>query len=258
MKFSGVPIVGQLPLEWLGKLISLPLGFFIGFARSSMDRCFGSRFRGRGRLRSGFIFFGVFIVALQAQAQDWSNASVQERFTVSDFLGAPPSLTASVFDDVGGVSGGGGNVMNPTPPEGYQDPEMVEDQVKSLVSVLRTYLLNKHNEFKKGTLSPEHNRLFGALFLPPQNVFSVMQSVVPHVDDDRPCFDSDRRPVDGSIFSHRPNRFCISSFSLARKVHFREIPAQATALMLHEYSEWMGLSEDQAQVLQAKALVDLR
>lgn len=206
--------------------------------------------------RFAFLLWAVSLLVLHSQAFASSAASLDGR--PSEFLTNSLSVAASAFDEIGGVSGGGGNVMNPTPPEGYQDPEMVEGQVKSLVSVLKNYLFSKQNELIRGSLSPEHSRLFGALLLPKQNVFSVMTSVVPHVDDERPCFDSERRPVDGSIFSHHPNRFCISSFSIARKVHIKEIPAQATALMLHEYSEWMGLTEAQAQVLQAKALVDLR
>ena len=157
----------------------------------------------------------------------------------------------------GGVSGGGGNVLNPTPPSRSIDEETAEHLVKSSYRYVKILVQEKFQKMATGNLNQEDFKIYAKILRGPKDIFAVIDQVRPKVEEEKPCYDLARKPVDASIVSKTPNTFCVSSYSLAKKVDAEEIPLQSSALMIHEYSEIMGLSEQEAVELQAKALEDL-
>lgn len=158
----------------------------------------------------------------------------------------------------GGVSGGGGNVINPTPPDRILDGDSVEHVVKSSVAYTRIYFRNVRSQYLAGELPSNITPVFEKLFSDEARFQRVLAEVRPHIVEESPCYDRAMNPVDASIVTPTPGRFCVSAFSMARKVHVDEIPIQAAALMAHEYSEIVGLDENEAVTVQKRALEDLK
>lgn len=158
----------------------------------------------------------------------------------------------------GGVSGGGGNVIDPREPDRYLDPEEAEGIVESSHSIFYKYIVNKKKMFHSNQLNQTQSEVFRPVFEAPRDIIETIHKVRVHVEDDHSCWDAQKRPVDGSIFSKKDNSICISAFNLAQKAHVEDIPHQSAALMLHEYSELVGLSEEEAVQVQVEALSDLR
>jgi hypothetical protein len=158
----------------------------------------------------------------------------------------------------GGVSGGGGNVIDPTPPDVLPDSETVEHLVKRSYRHVRFYLENKEQQFQNGQLDPNEHGLFAKVFEGRTNIITALDLVKPDVEDSKPCYDYEQQPVDASIATDSKNKFCVSSYSLRQKVIRSEIPRQSTALMIHEYSEIVGTSEEDAVAIQKVVLEDLK
>lgn len=165
---------------------------------------------------------------------------------------------ARPFFREGGVSGGGGNVINPTPPNEALDGETAEEIVKASFKYVHIYLQDKASQYQNNEMSPADQNLYAKIFEGNNNIINAVGTIRPKVEDERPCFDFASKPVDASVVSRKPNTFCVSAFSLGQKVIHSEIPIQSTALMIHEYSELIGLSEDEAVIFQTKALEDLK
>lgn len=158
----------------------------------------------------------------------------------------------------GGVSGGGGNVIDPTPPDILPETDTVEYMIKSSLKQVHTYLYQKSQQFESGQLSQYEQELFAKVFRRENSILKALYKVEPEVDERQPCFDFDRQPVDASIATNKQNHFCVSAFTLRQKVIHSEIPAQSAALMIHEYSEIVGANEDDAVALQRLALDELK
>ena len=152
---------------------------------------------------------------------------------------------------MGGISGGGGNVLPGKAPDSYQDPEVVEDQVRESRTLVFEYLSQQSDERSSAILE-------------------AARQVPLHIKDDSPCFDAAGNIVDGSVAGiaqperdfgfgpRRHGRVCISALNIARKVHASELRAQAAALLIHEYAELTGSNEDQAVMLQTEAFKSLQ
>ncbi|MGZ3691711.1 MAG: hypothetical protein ACXVAX_09415 [Pseudobdellovibrio sp.] len=159
----------------------------------------------------------------------------------------------------GGISGGGGSVIDPHIPCETQDPQQVASLILQTRPLFRRYLLYKFDQLQKNQLTAEEKRLFDKMTnSDPAGFVNQLEHYNVQVDDKSPCFTSDRRPVDGSIFSSQPNSFCISASSIAQKVHMSEVVPQSAALMVHEFSEVRGLDEDEAVEMQKTAIKDLQ
>lgn len=159
--------------------------------------------------------------------------------------------------DKGGMSGGGGNVIAARPPDRYQDPQTIDSLIKQSRDHLRGYLETKEALFQTSRMSAAERALFAPLFSPENHVDTVINNVKLHIKDESPCYDMNRVPVDGSFVIGNKSRVCISSYNLAQKVHADDILMQASALLLHEYSEYMGATEVQAVEIQKQVLYDL-
>jgi hypothetical protein len=164
------------------------------------------------------------------------------------------------FSGDGGVSGGGGNVISPTPPDRYIDPDHVEHLVKNSVDGVKTYFFESERKYRRGLPVEEkpYQKIYDALFDREINIHEIIKRNFPEVEDSRPCFDLDRNPVDGSFKSNGESEICISAYNLAKKVNIKEMEAQSIALMAHEYVELAGLSDDDAVTFQKKVLKDLK
>lgn len=158
----------------------------------------------------------------------------------------------------GGVSGGGGNVINPTPPDQILDGDSVEHVVKSSVAYTHIYFKNVHTQYLAGELPSDVAPVFEKLFADTNRFQRILEEVQPHVVEESPCYDRGMNPVDASIVTYKTGRFCVSAHAIAKKVRVDEIPIQSAALMAHEYSEIAGLNEGEAVTVQKKALEDLK
>lgn len=168
-------------------------------------------------------------------------------------------ISLNVFANYGGVSGGGGDVINPKHPTSKQSTESVEHIIKNSKFVLEKYLQSKKIQLKNNQLSGHENNLYSQLFNSPEkNIDQVMKSYKIHIEDEEPCFTSDNVAVDGSIFSEKTNSVCISSLTIAQKVDHSEVLKQSAALVLHELSEVSGLTDDDAIHLQKIALDEIK
>jgi hypothetical protein len=172
------------------------------------------------------------------------------------FLLALVVLPAFSFE--GGVSGGGGNIIAPKAPQYPVDPETAEHMVYHSHDLLKNYVAHKKSAFKNNQLSVQQRQVFAPIFNSPQSIESVIKNVRLDVEDDEACWDTQHQAVDGSTITRDHNSICISAYNLANKTEESDIPPQAAALMLHEYSELIGLSEDQAVRVQTIVLSELR
>lgn len=158
----------------------------------------------------------------------------------------------------GGVSGGGGNTISPRAPSYPVDPETAEHMIYQARGVLRNYLMTKKQAYLVGALPIEQMAAFAPVFSAKQKVEDTIENAQLHVSDRHACKDKNDKPVDGSTITPTPNSICISAYNIAHKVDISDITPQSAALMLHEYGELVGLSEDQAVKIQSAALSELR
>lgn len=158
----------------------------------------------------------------------------------------------------GGVSGGGGNMLSPKAPSRPVNAETAEHMILQARTILKNYIHEKKYAFRTGTLSSEQIDAFAPVFNSEQNVEDVIHSTRLHINEKYSCWDENRRPVDGSTITPTPNSICISARNIANKADISDITPQSVALMLHEYSELVGLSEEQAVKAQSTALSELR
>lgn len=158
----------------------------------------------------------------------------------------------------GGVSGGGGNMLSPKPPSHQVDAETAEHMILQAREILKKYVFEKKYAFHNGTLSAEQMDAFEPIFNSQKNVEDTMRTARLHIKERHACWDENSQPVDGSTIAPTPNSICISARNIATKADISDITPQSAALMLHEFSELVGLSEDQAVKAQAAALAELR
>ena len=100
--------------------------------------------------------------------------------------------------------------------------------------------------------------LYSVLFADNENnLHEAMEDITIDIQLDRPCYDQNGNVYDGSTYHQIKNSICISAYTIATKCIKEEISIQATALVLHEYSEVVGLSDEDAITLQKEVLSDL-
>lgn len=171
-------------------------------------------------------------------------------------------LTALLFSQLsfaGGISGGGGNVINPTPPSSYQDPREIRHIIHGSKFLLCKFIAAKYALYKSGSMSDEDIQMYSVLFADHGfNLHEVMEEISLDIPLDRPCYDQDGNIFDGSTFNQKENSVCISAYSIAKKVDKLEVPMQSAALVMHEFSEVVGLTDDEAIVLQNEVLKELK
>ncbi|MFZ3231501.1 MAG: hypothetical protein WA160_14940 [Pseudobdellovibrio sp.] len=158
----------------------------------------------------------------------------------------------------GGVSGGGGNIISPVFPNSPVSAETAEHIVYGSHTILKKYINRKLLAYKNKQLSEKQYQIFLPIFNSSKNIETIINTVRVLVPDEHSCWDAQKNPVDGSTITNDPNSICISAYNIATKVDVSDIPAQASALMLHEYGELAGLNEVQAVQAQTEVLNELR
>lgn len=158
----------------------------------------------------------------------------------------------------GGVSGGGGNVINPTPPIIPATKETVETLITQSYMNLESYLRNIEKTYLEHKMNLTESLIFAKIFDGSNNVFTKISIFKPKIEERHSCYDFELKPVDASISFLNENNFCISSFSIREKVIESDIRDQAMALMIHEYSELSGATEEEAIFIQRNILDDLK
>ena len=159
----------------------------------------------------------------------------------------------------GGMSGGGGYVINPESPVKYIDPEHVEDMIEEYgTPSLNNYLQDKNQKLQNGQVLGHEIAALQKIFSSEKNIFKTLKETKIIVEEEKSCFGKDGEPTDGSFFNSKKKAICISAKNIAEKVHHTELKPQALALMAHEYAEVMGLSEDEAVQVQKIVLDDLK
>lgn len=162
------------------------------------------------------------------------------------------------FETDGGVSGGGGFLISPETPDQYTSPQKIEDLIKKHAeSSLEKYLISKKQKFDKGQL-PGHELATLEPILKQGAIFNTMKKTNLVVEEDHSCFGAQGEPTDASFFNQKKKAICISAKNIAEKVHPKELKPQALALMMHEYSEIMGLADQDAVGVQKIVLDDLK
>lgn len=159
----------------------------------------------------------------------------------------------------GGVSGGGGNLISPTPPTSVQDPREIRHIIKGSRDLLKNFIEAKYALYQSGSMDYESIKLYSVLFNNDEDdLHEIVEDISMDVPLDKPCYDDKGNEFDGSTFGQRAHSICISAYNIAKKCDRSEVPRQATALVFHEFSEKAGLSDDDAINLQKQVLEELK
>ncbi len=166
-------------------------------------------------------------------------------------------MSVSAF--AGGVSGGGGNLISPTRPIEKQDPREIRNIILGSKNLLKKFINAKYALYKTGSMDSESLPLYSILFADNENnLHEVMEEISLDIQLTGPCFDSNGTAFDGSTYNQKKHSICISAFTIAEKCNKDEVPSQASALVLHEFSEVVGLSDDEAITVQKQVIAELK
>ena len=168
-------------------------------------------------------------------------------------------FSVNAFARSGGMSGGGGFVINPLRPTDPQSANDIEHIIKNSKSIVSKYIQTKKMQLNQNTMSGHEQRIYDQLLNSKKNnLEEVVKAYSIHIEDEEPCYTSDHVAVDGSIFAETKHSICISSATIAEKVHPTEVSKQTAALVLHEMIEVAGLEDADAIHLQKIALDELK
>lgn len=173
------------------------------------------------------------------------------------FVSLSQSAFAIIID--GGISGGGGNVINPKAPIAIQDVRAIRNIIVNSKELLKSFIEAKWVLYNSGSMDFDNHRMYSVLFFNDDlNLHKIMNLIKIHSPIDLPCTDSYGNTYDGSTFDAEDDSVCISAFNFAQKVDMTEVPIQAAALVMHEFSEVAGLSDEDAITIQKDVLEELR
>lgn len=168
------------------------------------------------------------------------------------------ALSSIALAVTGGVSGGGGFVIDPLAPEYPQDLAYTKRLIHKSTHDLEDFVLWKKSKWKREGVPLEMKTIYFKLFENSErNLLRVADKIDIHIEESGPCLTYEGMPVDGSINS-KPGTICVSAKTFSEKVSYADTSRQAIALSLHELSEIVGLSEAEAVQLQIEVLKDLQ
>lgn len=133
----------------------------------------------------------------------------------------------------GGVSDGGGNAIGDT----SVSPENIAEKIPDLKYWILSWIYKNQAES-----SAQYMELFR------QGSIEVRLTA--------PCFDKNGVAKDGSIYGGEKYQICLSAFLLSQKLSKSNYEAELAALMIHEFSHFLGTTEDEAVALQTKTAED--
>ncbi|MBX2987150.1 MAG: hypothetical protein KF802_04565 [Bdellovibrionaceae bacterium] len=155
---------------------------------------------------------------------------------------------------MGGISGGGGNVIYATAPAKPHDVSFVETRIKTAKPVVLEYLSQKEQQYRGGGMDSNQAAVFAPLFSKNHQVSEKAANIELKVKTTESCFDQKGHEFDGSILATDVDDVCMSAKRIAEKVELTELDAQSAALMIHEFIEFFGLSDEEAIQIQVLAL----
>lgn len=165
---------------------------------------------------------------------------------------------SKAWASAGGVSGGGGFVIDPLSPASPQELAYTKHLIHQSTHDLEDFILWKKNKWRHQGVPFEMKAIYAKLFEnPKRNLLTVADHVDIHIEESGPCLTFDGLPVDGSINS-KPGTVCVSAKTFSEKVRYEDTSRQAIALSVHELSEIVGLNEEEATQLQIEILKDLQ
>jgi len=150
----------------------------------------------------------------------------------------------------GGIDGGGGGTL----PANAITIGHVFNTIRYDAKInLRMYFrgLEQSSDFKP---QPYDQKLFGG----PTTLLNVLENTEIEIPTSGPCYDAFGKAVDGSVHASKPNTICISAFSIAPKLIQERAVPEILALIAHELSHLLGTTEVEADLIQQKAVNDLR
>jgi hypothetical protein len=151
----------------------------------------------------------------------------------------------------GGVSGGGGGTK-PSERIDLKDLKSIISMARldSLFFYLRLYPFNAKPEAWNATEA----QLFGGKRAINDLIFSTSFLIKMNGD----CLDGLGRSVDASVDPHFPNRICLSSRRLIKKLSKDSAYTQMAGLLTHEYSHLVGFGEKEAEKFQRDHLAGMK
>ena len=113
---------------------------------------------------------------------------------------------------------------------------------------------NSQSSQKIETMSFNNTPEYKKLIQSPKSIFEIIEENPIYIarNPHFPCKDQNNNAVDGSIYSPKPNSICLSESRLSLKLSLGTARGQILALIAHEYSHLLGLSEEEATTLQSK------
>lgn len=154
--------------------------------------------------------------------------------------------------DGGGVSGGGGFFIKPHPADGYADLD-----AKNVVKKAFQYIYDISEKYEENGARSKSPDVLNK-FLSNVNLHGILERVKPLVYEAGPCLNKYYENVDGSLYSFKPNTICVSAFSLKQKVAEKDMFPQSVGILIHEYSEVLGMTDEEANSLQTIIIDEVR
>lgn len=153
----------------------------------------------------------------------------------------------------GGVSDGGGGVVNSNP----VDIAHVLFATAETGGILLAWLYREESTFKKLPTDEQKRSPSAKLFLGKTSAIDLIKTTAFEVRMNKPCYDSGGNSKDGSVLGARPGTLCISPYSMAPKLNESNYEQETAALVMHEISHVLGADENEATEIQKNVLFSL-
>lgn len=142
------------------------------------------------------------------------------------------------------VTGGGGNVKNPSPVEESDILKAITNSRPILEAHLRgvesLYLL-KHEIAPVG-----YKKLFSSKI----DIYALLDKVFVKIEASAPCFDLDGSAKDGAVYANSIDTICMSALRFIEKLTKDNYESEIAALALHEISHLAETTEEEATDIQ--------
>jgi hypothetical protein len=142
------------------------------------------------------------------------------------------------------VTGGGGNVKNPSPVEESDILKAITNSRSIIEAHLRgveaLYLL-KHEIAPVG-----YKKLFSSKI----DIYALLDKVLVKIEASAPCFDLDGSAKDGAIYANSLDTICMSALRFREKLTKDNYESEIAALALHEISHLAETTEEEATDMQ--------
>jgi len=158
-----------------------------------------------------------------------------------------------ILSNAGGVGSGGGGTTIPDPSTAEEIANALDEESRFMIE---TWLNRQEKNYWEQSPIVRSSNPLKKLFQAKPGISERMGHASVELRMNQPCFDSANQPVDGSISGRSDNDICMSPFSMAPKLSKYNYKAEAFALLVHEFSHYLGADENEAVAIQKLALND--